>query len=428
LDSGAARLSRAVHGIRAAETEIRKGFTARAGEHIIRNMVFRLQKLGLAAFSLVLGAGLGAVLLESVFRSNTTLLPRGMAAPFPVDSPLTDREYDVRYADADIFYWEGSIVRPLSENKLEARVRWRTDEFGFPNPAPIPPTVDMVVLGRSYAMGAQAENPWPQIIRNQTGLQILNLSQTGAGLGQKWDFLNRFGLARKPRYVVIEILPPMDILQSGGAEPFVVQRVAFPLAQDVLRKLIPPSTHPEAGGYIYPLPLGFEGGSVQAVFFSGYLSASTISAEDWARSGDWKNFSADLTRMVAMLRRTGAVPVLLFVPTKETIYIPRVTSVSSLEPALANAGSWILTGDQLEWSAVETSASLAQVNADSAEALLGNFASGQALCLVDPSDAFWQSILQGADPFMRYDTHWSAIGHGLVAKGILAALDSGGCR
>jgi hypothetical protein len=388
----------------------------------------RLQKLILVAVSLLLGTSLGVLLLESIFRSNTTLLPRGMAAPLPVDAPLADREYEIHYADADIFYWEASLVRPPGENGLEARVRWRTDEFGFPNPAPIPSSVDVVVLGRSYAMGAQTQNPWPDILRIEGGLRVLNLSQPGAGLVQKWDFLRRFGLPRKPRYVVIEILPPMDILQYGGAEPLVVERVAFPLAQSVLRKLFPPAATPDAGGYIYPLPLEFYGGSAQGVFYSRYLSALTLSAQDWAGSEDWKNFHSELTGMISTLRRDGIVPILLFVPTKETVYIPRLISASILEPALADAGSWKLTGGRLQWSAEETDADMVRADATSAEDLVRDLALGQSLCLVDPSDAFWQSIRSGADPFMRYDTHWSAIGHELVANGILSALGSGNCH
>jgi hypothetical protein len=351
-----------------------------------------------------------------------------MAAPLPVDMPLADREYEIHYADADIFYWEASLVQPPAENGLEARVRWRTDEFGFPNPAPIPSSVDVVVLGRSYAMGAQAQNPWPDILRSEGGLRVLNLSQTGAGLGQKWDYFTRFGLPRKPRFVVIEILPPMDILQYGGAEPLVVERVAFPLAQSVLRKLLPPAARPESGGYIYPLPLEFDGGSAQAVFYSRYLSALTLSAQDWTGSEDWKNFLADLTGMISTLRRDGIVPILLFVPTKETVYVPRVISASILEPALAVAGSWKLTGGRLQWSAEETDAGMVRADATSAEDLVRDLALRQSLCLVDPSDAFWQSIRSGADPFMRYDTHWSAVGHELVADEILSALDPGNCR
>jgi hypothetical protein len=246
-------------------------------------------------------------------------------------------------------------------------------------------------------------------------------------LGQKWDFLRRFGLPRNPRYAVIEILPPMDILEYGNPEPLVVERVAFPLVQSVLRKLIPPAAAPPSGGYIYPLPLTFDGGSAQAVFYSRYLSALTLSTQDWTSSEDWRNFRVDLTQMAAALRREGIVPILLFVPTKETVYVPRAIPASILEPALASAGSWLLRNGRLQWSPGETDAGVVQADAASAEDLIKELALGQTLCLVDPSDAFWQSIQNGADPFMRYDTHWSAVGHELVAESILDALDSGKC-
>jgi len=406
----------------------KKNFTPIAMPHIIEGMVARWRIFCRTAGSLLVGVLLGILMLEPVLRSDTALLPRGMAAPLPVDAPLTDREYEIHYADADIFYWEASLVRPPAENQLEARVRWRTDEFGFPNPAPIPSSVDVVVLGRSYAMGAQAENSWPDILRSDRGLRVLNLSQTGAGLGQKWDFFRRFGLPRKPRYAVIEILPPMDILEYGNPEPWIVERVAFPLAQSVLRKLFPPAAAPSSGGYIYPLTLKFDGGSAEAVFYSRYLTALTLSAQDWAGSEDWIHFSADLIGMISTIRRDGIVPILLFVPTKETVYVPRLISASNLEPALADAGSWKLTGGRLQWSAAATDAGVVRADASAAEGLIRDLAAGQSLCLVDPTDAFWQSILSGVDPFMRYDTHWSAAGHELVADGLLPALDSGTCR
>jgi hypothetical protein len=395
--------------------------------HIIDDMASRVRNVILAVSSIFLGVFLGILFLEPVVRSNTTLLPRGISAPLPVDAPLTDRQYDVRYADADIFYWESSLVRPPEENRLEARVHWRTDEFGFPNPAPIPSQVDLVVLGRSYAMGAQATNPWPDILR-QKGLRVLNLSQTGAGLEQKWDYFRRFGLPRGPRYAVIEILPPMDILEYGNAEPWVVQRLVFPLAQIVLRKVFPPAASPDAGGYIYPLAVEYDGGRSDEIFYSRYLSALTISPEDWTRSDDWKKFSAGLTGMVSALRTDGIVPILLFVPTKETIFIPRMENTRTMEPALANAGSWKLTGGRLEWTPAVTDAGRVWINAPSAENLVREWAGGSSLCWVDPSDAFWNAIRGGSDPFMVYDTHWSAIGHELVADGIAATINTGACR
>jgi len=391
-------------------------------------MIVRLRKMTLAAVHIALGLVLGILLLEPVLRSNTTLLPRGIAAPLPVDPPLTDREYEVRYADADIFFWEASLIRPPEENLLEARVHWRTDEFGFPNPAPVPAEVDLVILGRSYSMGAQAEEPWPDVLRGRYGIRVLNLSQTGSGLREKRDFFLRFGLPRNPRYVIIEILPPFDILNYGVAEPWVVRRAVIPFAQNILRRLFLPEVKPDSSDFVYPLRLELAGGSRDCVFYSGYLSALGISMEDWSRSSEWANFRADLAGLVSLFQAEGIIPIVLFIPTKETVYIPLTNNFSPLESASAVAGSWIPAGGGLVQRAAGPGVDAIRANAAAGQGLIREFASLQSLCLVDPTASFAQALRNGSDPFMRYDTHWSTIGHAIVAREVAAAVESGACR
>ena len=96
-----------------------------------------------------LGGALGLVLLELILHLNPQLLLRGMAAPAPVDPPVGRRVYEVYTSDADLFIWQAqlsALFQPVS-GELEARVSFYTDELGFPNPAPLPPRVDVVVLG-----------------------------------------------------------------------------------------------------------------------------------------------------------------------------------------------------------------------------------------------------------------------------------------
>ncbi len=388
-----------------------------------------MKRTALALPALLLGLTSGILLLEPVFRSNPTLLPRGIAAPLPVDPPLSDRWYEVHSSDADIFYWQADTVRPPDDDLLEAVVHWRTDEFGFPNPAPVPAQVDLVVLGRSYAMGAQAGEPWPSILRDQRGYRVLNLAQTGAGIREKRDFITRFGLPRHPRYAVIEILPAMDILGYRPAdEPSVVQRAVFPFAQTVLRRLFPPKAGGDSGAFIYPLRLDWAGGGCDCVFYSGYLAPLTLSREDWAASDAWAGFRRDLTGMIAELRGAGVIPILLFVPTKETVYIPLISDPALLTDALAAAGSWTLEGGSFRQIPGGVDPRLIQSNSPAAVELIQDLSGELSLCLVNPTDAFVQASRNGIDPFMRYDTHWSAAGHALVAGELAAAMEGGDCR
>jgi hypothetical protein len=94
--------------------------------------------------------------LEIELRLNPALLFRGMGVPVALNPPIMSQVYDVHYSDGDIIYWQANLVRPIpdTEDRLEAHVTFQSDEFGFRNQPPLPEKVDIVVLGRSFTLGA----------------------------------------------------------------------------------------------------------------------------------------------------------------------------------------------------------------------------------------------------------------------------------
>jgi hypothetical protein len=80
------------------------------------------------------------------------------------------------------------------------------DEIGFRNPAGTysdNEVIDIVTLGDSFTYGAGASQSWPDILRNETGLTVLNLG-IGAVGSQYWvESFRRFGLAKNPRFVIV---------------------------------------------------------------------------------------------------------------------------------------------------------------------------------------------------------------------------------
>jgi hypothetical protein len=58
---------------------------------------------------------------------------------------------------------------------------------------------------------------------------------------------------------------------------------------------------------------------------------------------------------------------------------------------------------------------------------MADFAAGNHLTLIDPTDSLRESALTGADPFLPYDTHWSASGHEIVARQVANALQTAPC-
>jgi hypothetical protein len=290
---------------------------------------------------------LGLLLLEALLRANPRLLLRGMGAPASIEAPLQSLDYDVHLSDADLFFWHDDLIRPIdpAANDLEARVHFVTDEFGFPNQAPSPAATDVIVLGRSFSLGAQAADPWPRRLAALSGLRVTNLSQAASGIESKGNFLRRFGLARHPRWVIVEVLPSMDILGAAAPPASLAAQLPVPLLQTFVRQARPPGLARTPTEPIYPLPVDLGRRRVELVFFSYYLAALSVDPVDRAASQDWQGFQAALLGLAAEARAAGACVALLYAPTKEETYLP-LASPQSLEPILrAGWSAWAIGPD-----------------------------------------------------------------------------------
>ncbi len=251
-----------------------------------------MKKLLIACLNILVGTGLGLGLLELTLHSNPALLLRGMGLPAPVDLPINSMQYEVRYSDADIFFWQKDQVRPIaSENdQVEARVIYYTDEFGFPNLAPVPEAVDVVVLGRSFSIGAQASQPWPRGLAEVTGLKVLNLSQTGSVLDLKLKYLRDFGFPRQPKWVILEILPSMDIIGYGAGSSLLVPSLPVPIIRQLAREYLDQVPANQQDSVVYPLPVEIAGQRIDLTFYSYYLAALTVDKASLKASNQWQIF------------------------------------------------------------------------------------------------------------------------------------------
>jgi hypothetical protein len=382
-----------------------------------------------ASLSLILGFFFALIFLEVAFRLNPTLLLRGMNAPSPIDPPLETNKYDVYTSDADLFYWQSGIMRPVPppDDQLEARVTYRTDELGFPNPAPVPENVDIIVLGRSFSMGAQSSDPWPQQLNEKGGYNVLNLSQTGSGIATKTRYLQKFGLIRNPQWIIVEVLPSMDIIGYQPDTKTLIQSVPFAVIHTLTHNQSP--SNAPGDSYIYPVRLDIPPRSVELTFFSYYLSALTVNQTDLESSKQWQDFNQQLLKLVEIARSNKVCVILLYAPTKPDIYLPLVQDLSQLKPVRSEITPWKLTANHnLEQDRSLSSDFLSmQNNASAGRRLLSIFAAQHQIVFVDPSISMTQAILDGKAPFMRYDSHWSALGHQLVSDLVLEILKSFSC-
>ncbi len=386
----------------------------------------------LSLFHLILGSVLGVLALEFILRVNPPLLAglRGLGAPAPVDAPLTVAEYDVHYSDGDQIFWRPDLVRPIppGEDRIEAHVRLETDEFGFRNSPPLPATADIIVLGRSFSLGAQNNSPWPAQLAGSTGWKVINLSQPGSSLEVKRDYLVRYGLPRQPRWVIVEVEPPIDAVNYRPASTWMVPRLPLPLAQEYLRRL-----YGKAGFFsadpIYPLGIDLPGRTYPLTCCIHYLNALTLTREDWQASRGWLAFTSAVREMADEARRNSACTAVLYAPTKPEIYFPLALDPSQLQPALRDLIRLRLdeNGELVEGPGLRPDILQMRTNALAARDALEEYARAHSFVFIDPTELMVKAVLGGADPFMAYDSHWSTLGHALVAQAVLNALSAAEC-
>ncbi len=384
----------------------------------------------LFVLQVALGVLAGLAMLEVTLRLNPGLMVRGVPLDAPVDAPINEYNYDFHSTDGDAFYWNRDLIAPVppQQDAVEATVRFETDEFGFPNPAPAPPQIDVVVLGRSYSLGAQASTPWPREVASQTGLKILNLSQAGSSIDVKLDFFLRYGVPRRPRWAIVEVLPAEDIINYSPPEPLLVERLPFQTLRTLLLRAYATQQPPDPSHVIYPLEATVDGKPIQLVFFLPDVEAMTADAESMGKSREWQGFSRRLLDLANEAHHRGICVALLYTTTKPEVYLPLVSDVQPLMPALVRTGSWQLTPGRNLALIPEPNIPQLQALTNTPRSLVQQFAQEYHLPLVDPTEAMAEAARAGQQPFLLYDTHWSALGHHIVAQQVISMLQNTPCH
>jgi len=340
------------------------------------------------------------------------------------------RTYAVHYSDADEIFWRPDLIAPIlpADDRLEAQVRFETDELGFRNAAPLPPAADAVVLGRSYAIGTQNNDPWPQQLAEVTGWQVVNLSEPGSSMEVKLDYLRRFGLPRHPRWVIVEVMPALDSLNYRQAPPLLLQLLPVPLIQQFVWQMRPPAQRP-ASEPIYPLTVDLPGRMIQLTCCIHYLDALTLDQQALTQSRDWQLYTQPLLDLVREAQRQSACVALLFAPMKPEIYFPLAVNPAQLEPALRDVLPLRLAanGDLVSDTAARPDIAAMQAQALAGRDAVAAFAQAHHLTLIDPTPRMVEAVLSGDSPFMVYDSHWNSLGHQIVAQAAAETLNSAAC-
>jgi hypothetical protein len=216
-----------------------------------------------------------------------------------------------------------------------------TNADGFrPNSAEAP--YEIVLVGDSFlAMGEDAASTLSERLRAVSCRATFNLSRSWYGPDQYLELLKRYGLALRPKVVLLGFCAGNDIedireyrrwlrehryyfYADHAQRPFFVRyAIALPdtgaFLRDTVAKRLARQARPVAPGEIHPnlgvIRVGAQ--SVPMVFGDWNPEGS---AEQLLATEEWRALHALLTEFRDLCRASGILPVLLYLPTKSQVY------------------------------------------------------------------------------------------------------------
>jgi len=327
-------------------------------------------------------------------------------------------------------------------------ILFATDSQGFRNREDAT-TADIVVLGDSFT-----ELPylpygeiWPNLLARRTGLRVRNLAVSGYGPIQEAVVLRRWGLAYRPRTVLLGFYEGNDILDCEEFDRFRRSGLSYPLwlvrryggrmgwlhrrpIVAVLRLLALPyekvaeswrSGSGAASRHRFN-PVEFEAGGkrLKIGLLSVNLKLLSADAEKVRAQRGWPLCKRALREMKELCDRAGARFVLIYIPTKERVYLPLVRGRFTPEDLHDFVASY--HGEIAATNPEAFEAALFR-NLDATGQVVLGFCRSAGIESLDLTPVFRAAAARGEMVYFPYDSHWNALGNRIAAREIERFLE-----
>jgi hypothetical protein len=171
--------------------------------------------------------------------------------------------------------------------------------------------------------------------------------------------------------------------------------------------------------YDYPLPVTINSKDLEMVFFSYYISWLSVNREAIEASQDYRLAGEAILKMQELSEAAGARFLLVYVPSKEHIYLPYLSDADLLERVFAEVPAIILDqAGYLQFTDEKATPELTQQHMDDQAHLLADFAVENNIRFLDLTPIFQEQAGTGVELYYPFDTHWNQAGHDLAAKSI----------
>lgn len=391
------------------------------------------QLLGNILLSL-LGLAIALLMAEMLMRAFPNLVPREVRVNPPARRvrPFVDETYDLRQSDGDLFHhMRGSIV-PLSpdEDQVVARVHMVTDANGFRNSPPEKATYEIVALGDSFTRASGVASAWPQLVAEYTGSDVLNLGDIGFGPQDELKVLQRYGLQKQPKWVILAYFEGNDLHDAGSydqANPFILARLGRFILNRSMEAFNESSREAQvavAPKYRYPITASIRNQDLQLTFLSYYVSWLSVDRESIESSQNYRLATETILRIRKVTEEEGARFLLVYVPSKEHIYLPYLNDADLEQRVFIEVPTVALDeAGFLQFTGAKATPELIRQHMDAQSNVMAAFAQQQEIPFLDLTSTFREEAGSGELLYYTFDTHWNQQGHDLAADTIAEFIE-----
>jgi lysophospholipase L1-like esterase len=338
-----------------------------------------------------------------------------------------------------------------------------TDADGFRNDTP-PAEFEIAALGDSFtdALTLPVERTWPALLGERASARVRNFGTAGFGPGQQRRLLEEFVLPHRPRVVVVAFFAGNDLQDAERFDAF-ARTGAFPGGslgwkfKDVIARFDDsyvlslfhglggllgerralPAVHADSGSTdysgedlgaspvarpsfdrgLYAMPVG--GRAVRFAFMPPYLNCLQLSRAELEGSPGWEATRRAYREMSRLAAAQGARLAVVFVPSKEQVYLPLVQAS--------------FTSDEVERSVAVSlrdvphppKAARLLEHRLALNGLVRDFCAREGIAFRDLTPDLGARLAAGTNVYFPDDSHWNAAGHETAAAAIADWMRSG---
>jgi hypothetical protein len=422
----------------------------------------RSRARSLAKLSVCLLFGCSAFLLAEIFlRSNPGLLPAAVIFNLPDRGEglshlyqYDGKEITVGYryrpgiqvsdrlmaSDANLYMEHAGLVRPVprEEDRILTEDSFAADALGYRNESPLEAEYPIAVSGDSFTSHSVDPGQWPKLLSESLGIPVLNLGLQGYGPHSEVEALIRFGLPRKPRWVILAWYEGNDLIDAqeyaarkdsgarwkdsiNGRVGLLKQSLTFHLLCHGLRSLLSSAREDDAASSEYPYPFSVELGrrQVRLGFSQSYLSWLSMPREVVEELRCFEGIIDSLRRLRDECEAQGARLLVAYFPTKEHCYAP-LLPCDLLQEKLAGAKRYEISseGYLLRASAGKRLLAASELleNMDGQRDALVSRLHEEGIEVLDLTPAFQATGARGEKLYWSTDNHWAPAGNELAAR------------